>query len=114
MITLEQLRKLEPSLKDLPDDEVFRIRELIYDHAELALSCFLETKTGKSITLPTTLPFLTELPEETGTKHTNIGNEETHMRNRFTNKLSRAIEEYLLDEKILKEKLKKLNEETRS
>lgn len=114
MITLKQLRELEPSLKDLPDEEVYRIRELLYDQATLALECFLETKTGKSIELPTTLPYLTEYSDEDRTKQAKIGNEETYMRNRFTNKLSQAIEEYLLDEKTLKEKVKKLKEEATS
>ena len=113
MMTIEQLRELEPSLKDLPDNEVFRIRQLIYDHAELALSCFLKTKTGKSIELPTTLPYLTKWPEEKRDR-VDTGREEVHLQNRFGNKLSRAIEEYLLDEKVLKDKVKKLKEEATS
>ncbi len=107
-MTLKQLRELEPSLKDLPDHEVFRIRQLLYDHAMLALSCFLETKTGKSIELPTTLPYLTEWPD----RDSHTGNEEMYMQNRFANKLSGAIEEYLLDEKTLKEKKRKQEEAT--
>ncbi len=46
MISLEQLREVEPALKDMFDKEVERIRDLLYAQAKMALECFLEEKTG--------------------------------------------------------------------
>jgi len=35
MLSLHQLRKIDPILKDLPDEEVLRMREQLYELGEL-------------------------------------------------------------------------------
>ena len=47
MISLEELRELEPGLKDMSDAEVTKIRILLYSQAQLALKCFIDSKTSK-------------------------------------------------------------------
>jgi hypothetical protein len=47
MLSLKQLRDLEPSLRDLPDDEVAIIREQIYAMAQLAYDSYKEQRDSK-------------------------------------------------------------------
>ncbi len=44
MLSFEELRKVDPALKDVSDDELWEIRDLLYQQAQLALQCFLESK----------------------------------------------------------------------
>ena len=53
MLSIEQIRELEPTLRDAPDEDIESIRESIYAHAQLALECFLEEKTGEKHEVPT-------------------------------------------------------------
>ncbi len=46
MITIEELKKLEPELADKSDKEVTVIRNLLYQAANLALENFFEDKSG--------------------------------------------------------------------
>ncbi len=47
MISLEELRALEPKLKDTSDKELLEIRRLLYAQAELALECYWKMKKDK-------------------------------------------------------------------
>lgn len=49
MISLEEMRGLEPALKNAPDKDVEVIRNLLYAHAQLALECFIEEKNGSKM-----------------------------------------------------------------
>ncbi len=49
MISIEQMREIEPTLKNAPDEDVEVIRNLIYTHAQLALDCFIEEKNGSKM-----------------------------------------------------------------
>jgi len=70
MISLEQIRELEPSLQDAPDEEVARIRELTYSLVQLALECFLEKKTGvkQEVQVPSAYDFLFDSEERKALK----------------------------------------------
>ena len=46
MITIEELKKLEPSLVGKTDEEVTVVRNLLYQSANLALENFFEDKSG--------------------------------------------------------------------
>ena len=46
MITIEELKKLEPMLVGKTDEEVTVIRNLLYQAANLALENFFEDKSG--------------------------------------------------------------------
>ena len=46
MITIEELKKLEPALVDKSDEEITVIRNLLYQGANLALENFFEDKSG--------------------------------------------------------------------
>ena len=46
MITIEELKKLEPELVDKSDEEVTIIRNLLYQAANIALENFIEDKSG--------------------------------------------------------------------
>lgn len=49
MISLEKLREVEPALKTVSDQELERIRDILYAHAEMALESFIEAKTGSNV-----------------------------------------------------------------
>ncbi len=42
MISIEQIRILEPSLQNAPDEVVIKIREKLYDLARLGIEDYLE------------------------------------------------------------------------
>ena len=46
MISLEELRKIDPSLEKIPDDELIRIRHSLYALGQLSIETFMERKTG--------------------------------------------------------------------
>ena len=46
MITLDELRQIEPALKNTSDEELTKIRNLLYGQAQLAIECWLEDKSG--------------------------------------------------------------------
>ncbi len=46
MMPLDQFRKLEPEFASMPDDELTKIRNLLYQAANLALENFFEDKNG--------------------------------------------------------------------
>jgi len=46
MISLEKLRELEPELAKVSDEELVKIRNLLYSLAELALESYVESKRG--------------------------------------------------------------------
>jgi hypothetical protein len=46
MISFEELRKVDPALRDVSDEELERIRDLLYAQARLALGCWFEEKKG--------------------------------------------------------------------
>ena len=45
MLSLEEIRKVEPKLKDLPDEKVAEIRDSLYQLAELALDSYIDEQT---------------------------------------------------------------------
>ncbi len=48
MLTLDQIRKLDPSLADVPDEELLMIRDGLYGVANIALDAWQE-KGGSKI-----------------------------------------------------------------
>jgi len=44
MLSLEQCRKIDPRLRDLPDKEVLELRDACYSFAEFAFEMFLKEK----------------------------------------------------------------------
>ena len=44
MISIAELKNIEPPLENMSDEALENIRSLIYAHAHLALECFLESK----------------------------------------------------------------------
>ncbi len=46
MITLKQLREIEPLLEKVSDEELTIIRDLLYKQGQLAFECWLEEQTG--------------------------------------------------------------------
>lgn len=46
MISLEQCRTIDPRLKELSDEEVIRIRENLYEGAQLALESWAKNNSG--------------------------------------------------------------------
>lgn len=49
MFSLEQIRKIDPALDDIPDDQLLKIRDDLYGLAELGLEdYFREKKLGKT------------------------------------------------------------------
>jgi hypothetical protein len=44
MISIEQIRESDPALKDLPEEELIRAREVLYGLAQLAIECYLDDK----------------------------------------------------------------------
>jgi len=44
MISLEECRKIAPKLAHLSDEELLRVRDLLYEHGFLFLESFLEDK----------------------------------------------------------------------
>ena len=48
-ISLEEIRKLEPALERIPDKELEKIRQQLYDLGQLALECFIERKVGSKM-----------------------------------------------------------------
>ena len=46
MISLDELRKIEPSLEKLSDKELTIIRNLLYAQGQLAFECWLEKQSG--------------------------------------------------------------------
>ncbi len=51
MLTLEQCRKLDPTLDDIPDDELLIIRDKLYELSTLAFEDWWEEKKGSKIPL---------------------------------------------------------------
>ncbi len=53
MISLEQCRKIDPKLSRLSDEELTRVRDLLYEFGFLALETFMEDKSGsKNVEFP--------------------------------------------------------------
>ncbi|MCC7160618.1 hypothetical protein IT399_02780 [Candidatus Nomurabacteria bacterium] len=48
MISLERLKEIEPKLKDKSDEELVKIRDLLYGLAKLSLESYLEDKSGSN------------------------------------------------------------------
>ena len=48
MISLEELKRIEPALMNKSDEELTKIRNLLYGQAQLAFECFLEDKCGSN------------------------------------------------------------------
>ena len=46
MISLDECRKIQPELADLPDEEVSKIRELLYGLGQLVFETWNEEKSG--------------------------------------------------------------------
>ena len=46
MISLDECRKIQPELADLPDEEVSKIRELLYGLGQLVFETWNEEKCG--------------------------------------------------------------------
>jgi len=46
MITIEKLRQVEPGFKDLTDEQITKIRDLLYRFAVFALEEYMEEKYG--------------------------------------------------------------------
>ncbi len=46
MISLEELRKTDHRLKNIPDKELIKIRRSLYSLGQLALESFIEKKTS--------------------------------------------------------------------
>ncbi len=46
MISIEKLREAEPAFNNITDEEVERIRELLYKFAKLALEIYIENREG--------------------------------------------------------------------
>ncbi len=46
MISFEELRKIEPALEKVSDEELTIIRNLLYAQGQLAFECWLEEQTG--------------------------------------------------------------------
>jgi len=57
MLSLEQCRKICPSLENLSDEEVLKIRENLYDGGSLALESWVK-KNGGSKNLEWLLPIV--------------------------------------------------------
>jgi hypothetical protein len=47
MLSLEELRKADPKLANVPDKELEKIRGLLYGSAELALESYFDSKKKK-------------------------------------------------------------------
>ena len=48
MISLEEMRKIDPRLLEMPDEEVKKIRDYLYQLGNLAFDTWLEKKVPKS------------------------------------------------------------------
>ena len=48
MISLEELKRIEPALENKSDEELTVIRNLLYGQAQLAIECFIEDKCGSN------------------------------------------------------------------
>ncbi len=46
MISLEELRRIDPRLKNVPDEKLIKIRHSLYSLAQLGIESYLEKKTG--------------------------------------------------------------------
>lgn len=46
MISLEKLKQIEPALVDIPDEQLLKIRRLLYQYAIFVLEEYLEKTTG--------------------------------------------------------------------
>ena len=46
MISLERLKEIEPKLQGKSDEEIIKIRNLLYGLGQLTLETFLERKSG--------------------------------------------------------------------
>jgi hypothetical protein len=46
MLTLEQLRRTDPELRDLPESELVEIRAALYESAQLAFEVYWSRKDG--------------------------------------------------------------------
>jgi hypothetical protein len=58
MMSLEEIREIEPALKEKSDEEVKEIRFLLYQLAQLTLECYFKEKTGSDIQV--SIPDITE------------------------------------------------------
>lgn len=47
MLTLDQIRKLDPSLADVPDEELLVIRDCLYSTARIAFDTWQEQEGSK-------------------------------------------------------------------
>jgi len=46
MISLEELRRIDPTLEKISDDELIIIRNYLYAQGQLAFECWLEKQSG--------------------------------------------------------------------
>ena len=89
MISIEELRKIEPELQELPDAEVEHIRDLLYDQAKLALECFLQDKTGKKheVHIPSPSDFIFDSMERAAFKRS----QEIQAKKEYNERMGQAI-----------------------
>ena len=50
MISLDELKKIDPKLSKYSDEELEKIRALLYSLGQLAIESFLDNKKGSTIT----------------------------------------------------------------
>jgi len=48
MISLEQCREVDPKLVKLSDEELTRVRDLLYEFGFLAMETYIENKSGSN------------------------------------------------------------------
>ena len=53
MLSIDQLKKIDPALQDLSDEEITDIRARLYGLAELALDCWADQVREKSPSVAT-------------------------------------------------------------
>ncbi len=49
MLTLDECRSTDPRLANIPDEEMFRIREAVYVLAKISLDDYLNKQTGSTV-----------------------------------------------------------------
>lgn len=57
IISLEEMREIEPALKEVPDEELKKARQILSNLGNLALECFIESKGGSNYRNEGSQPF---------------------------------------------------------
>jgi len=100
MISLEEMREIEPALKNVSDKELIEARRVLYQLAKLSLECFIEKKTDKEAMVE--IPYFTPPIEKVIKRSPEL----ERIKNHFANKICKAMEEYIGDKKTLEEKIR--------